>query len=79
MADITGGGSDAGASDAGGGSGGTPTKGTPTKGTPTKKSLQAATQDELMALVKHQASRLKIVEEEYGKLKQKVAISFLFL
>ncbi|CAM9414010.1 unnamed protein product, partial [Sphacelaria rigidula] len=71
VADITGGGSDAGASDAGGGSGGTPTK-----GTPTKKSLQAATQDELMVLVKHQASRLKIVEEEYGKLKQKYIGTF---
>lgn len=38
----------------------------------TKKKLQDATQDELMSLVRHHSSRLKIVEEEYGKLKQKV-------
>lgn len=38
----------------------------------TKKKLQDATNDELMSLVKHHSSRLKIVEEEYSKLKQKV-------
>lgn len=38
----------------------------------TKKKLQDATNDELMSLVRHHSSRLKIVEEEYSKLKQKV-------
>ena len=38
----------------------------------TRKKLQDATHEELMSLVKHHSARLKIVEEEYGKLKQKV-------
>lgn len=44
------------------------------EGTPTKKkaSIQTATNDELMLLCRRQGSRLKIVEEEYMKLKQKV-------
>lgn len=37
-----------------------------------KKKLHEATHDELMSLVKHHSSRLKVVEEEYMKLKRKV-------
>lgn len=44
----------------------------------TKKKLQDATHDELMSLVKHHSSRLKIVEEEYSKLKQKVCAGLEF-
>lgn len=43
-------------------------------GSSTKKRLQDATNDELMSLVRHHSTRLKIVEEEYSKLKQKVCV-----